>query len=134
MNTWKQWNAALLIVMSFTILAMWFFIHNFCNGDGREGGSDKTEWSVMQGIWSRDKDRAVSDLEFLDHEEYYVVGIPNMKGKTTWVMLNPESPPYYKQAGGNFSLTQEQLERITRTRRTISTVEEGLRSHLSEEQ
>jgi hypothetical protein len=131
-NSWKQWNAALLILMSATILAMWFFIHNCCNGDGREGGSDKHEWSLMQVIENRNGNQVVRDFQFIDEEDYHIVAIPNLKGKTTWVMLNPRSPPYYKQSGDNFSLTQEQLERITRSRHTISTVEEALKSHLSE--
>ena len=58
-NSWKQWNAALLILMSAAILAMWFFIHNVCNGDGREGGSDKHEWSLMQVIESRNGNQAI---------------------------------------------------------------------------
>ena len=119
---------------TFTILIMWFYIRTSCSGDGHESGSDKHEWSLMQMIEARNQGRTVSDLEFLDEEDYHIVAIPNLKGKATWVMLNPQSPPYYKQLGGNYSLTKEQLKRITGARHAISTVEEALESHVSPEQ
>jgi hypothetical protein len=133
MNSWKQWSAALLVVTSFTILIMWFYIRTACSGDGHESGSDKHEWSLTQVIEARNGNRAVSDLEFIDDEDYHIVGIPNVQGKTTWVMLNPQSPPYYKQFGANYSLTKEQLQRITGARHVISTVEQALESHVQGE-
>jgi hypothetical protein len=122
-------TSTLLAVAIVAIAIMAFYIHVGCSGDGRESGSDKHEWSIMQVIEARNENRSLSDLEFIDHEDYHVVGIPNVRGKATWVMLDPQSPPYYKQFGSDYSLSEEQLQRILHTRHTISTVEECLGSH-----
>lgn len=122
--------STLLAVAVGAILIMAFYIRSSCSGDGRESFADKHEWSIMQMIDARNENRTMTDLEFVDEEEYHIVGIPNAQGKATWVMLNPQSAPYYKQAGESYSLNKEQLERITRTRHTISTVEQCLNSHV----
>jgi hypothetical protein len=123
-------TSVLLVLALFAIPVAWFYGRSSSTGDGRESFSDKHEWSIMQTILARNEDSQVKDLEFLDEGDYYIVGIPNAAGKTTWVMLNPQSAPYYKQFGSDYSLTPVQLAQITATRHTISTVQECLASHV----
>ena len=124
-------TSLLLFVALLAIPVAWFYGRSASTGDGRESSTDKHEWSIMQVIEVRNRDRLLSDLEFIDEGAYHIVGIPDAAGKAVWVMLNPQSPPYYKQFGADYSLTQAQLDRITTTRHTISTVEECLKSHIA---
>jgi hypothetical protein len=132
MNFSRQWTAALLVSAGGVIAMMSAYIHFQCNRDGRESLGDKREWSIMQAIEAQNRNRSVSDLEFVDTAGYQIVGIPNIARKTTWVMLNPKNPPYYKQFGVTYVLTKEQLQRIILNRHAISTVAEGLASHREE--
>ena len=122
-------TSLLLFIALLAIPVAWFYGRSSSTGDGRESFTDKHEWSIMQVIEARNRDRFLADLEFIDEGEYHIVGIPDAAGKAVWVMLNPQSAPYYKQFGADYSLTEEQLQRIRTTRHTISTVEECLESH-----
>ena len=117
------------IGLIFAVVIILFFL-SASSGDGRESFTDKRECSILQSIEFRNRDRPVSDLEFLDRGDYHIVGIPTEQGKATWVMLNPRSAPYYKQMGENYSLTKEQFGRIISTHHAISTVENCLESHV----
>jgi hypothetical protein len=102
-----------------------------CNGDGRESFGDKHEWSILQTLEARGRDTHVSTLEFSEYERYHIVSLPAATGERIWIMLNPHSPPYYKQMPpADYTLTQEQLWQILQRDRAISTVEECLRSHV----
>jgi hypothetical protein len=108
-------TAAASILFALVILAIpmaWFYGRTSSTGDGRESPGDKHEWSIMQVITARNEHRTIADLELLDYGDYHVVGIPNASGKPTWVMLNPQNAPYYKQFGDNYSLSEAQLRRI----------------------
>ena len=121
------------VLFALALLAIpiaWLYGRSSSTGDGRESFTDKHEWSIMQVILARNENRILRDLEFIDEGNYHIVGIPDAAGHAVWVMLNPQSAPYYKQFGGDYSLSRAQLERITATRHTISTVQECLDSHL----
>ena len=102
-----------------------------CNGDGREAFGDKHEWSILQTLEARGRSTPVSTLEFSEYERYHIVSLKATTGERVWIMLNPHSPPYYKQMPpADYILTEEQLRKILQSRRAISTVEECLRSHV----
>ena len=127
-------TSLLLFIALLAIPMAWFYGRSCSTGDGRESFTDKHEWSIMQMIEARNRERSLSRLEFIDEGEYHIVGIPDAACKAVWVMLNPQSAPYYKQFGGDYSLSKAQLEQIKKARHTISTVEECLDSHVQRAQ
>ena len=131
-------TSSLLAVAVLCIAALIFYIHFMCSGDGREGGSDKREWSILQSLEVTHRGQPISDIEFHDFEQYHIICIPAATSrKRIWIMLNPESPTYYKQlseAESEYFLLPDQLSQITRARHTISTVEDCLGSHVRHQQ
>ena len=129
-----RWTV-LLLVIGFVIssLLAWL-LYSGCNGDGRESLGDKREWSILQVLEYRSRGTPISGLEFSQHEEYRIVALPAVTGGRTWIMLNPQSPPYYKQMPQtNYTLTEDQYQQIVRTHHPTSTVEECLSSHVQRE-
>ena len=101
-------------------------------GDGREGGTDKREWSILQGNELKTRDTAIKSIEFYKLDDYNLICVPG-KGvsKRIWIMMDAKSPPFYKQIpDGNYSLTEIQLEEIQQRTNPTSTVIEALRSHV----
>ena len=125
---------ALLVGLWLLLLALggWsWLLYTHCNGDGRESFGDKHEWSILQVLESRGRGTPVSGLEFSQHEEYRMLALPAVTGERIWIMLNPQSPPYYKQMPHtDYTLTEEQYWQIVRAQRPISTVDECLSSHV----
>ena len=122
-------------MLPFTLLitAGWaLFLHMTCTGDGRESFRDKFEWSVLQSLEAQHRNTAIFTTEFTKHEDCQIICIPASNGERIWIMLNPHSPPYYKQMPPceNYSLSEEQYQQIVRDYRPISTVDECLRSHI----
>lgn len=67
--------------------------------------------------------------------EYSVLSVMAEDRKTRlWIMLDPQSPPFYKQipANLNFSLTDNEFDSILRSGNPISTVQQALESHLGD--
>ena len=100
-------------------------------GDGREAGSDKAEWSILQSLEEHHRDYPWHALEFIEVYGYHFVCLPrDGDQKRIWIMLDPRSPPFYKQLpSGNYWLTAEQIEIIRKKANPISTVLEALGSH-----
>lgn len=100
-------------------------------GDGYESGADKREWSVLQGLEFSHRREKIDTIEFSHHAEYWIVCVPRHDDHARiWIMMDPASPPFYKQMPeGNFWLTKEQIEEIRRKTNPISTVLEALKSH-----
>jgi hypothetical protein len=105
-------------------------------GDGRESGSDKHEWSILQSLESApptaDSSRK-EKIQFMEVEGYSVVRLLAPDAKTPiWIMMDPRSPPFYKQMPPdlNYSLTKQDLEIIWKRAHPITTVEQALESHL----
>jgi hypothetical protein len=67
-------------------------------GDGREGSTDKREWSILQGSEVKTRDTAIKNIEFHKLDDYNMICVPG-KGvsKRIWVMMDAKSPPFYKQ-------------------------------------
>jgi hypothetical protein len=99
-------------------------------GDGREGGSDKLEWSVLQSM-EAPAGSPIHDVEFIETSGYHVVCVPRDGDQArVWIMMDPKSPPFYKQLpSGNYWLTEDEIENIRKRTNPISTVLQALESH-----
>jgi hypothetical protein len=130
-NATHRLISSLLGVSLLVIGGLVWYLRLGCSGDGRESFGDKHEWSILQSLEATHRDTAVSGIEFTHHEDYSIISLPSVTGERLWIMLNPESAPYYKQMGhGNYELSEEQYWQIIRTWHPISTVDECLASHV----
>jgi hypothetical protein len=125
---------ALLVGLCLLLLAVggWaWLLYSRCDGDGRESFGDKHESSILESLEARQHESAISAIEFIQHEGYRIACVPGLKGERVWIMLNPQSPPYYKQMPhADYTLSEDQYLQIVRTQRPISTVDECLSSHV----
>lgn len=102
-------------------------------GDGQESGSDKHEWSILQALESTNRYTPVSGVEVTKHGDYKIASLMADDDITRiWVMLDPTSPPFYKQmpSNHNFSLTKDELEKIRVEGSPITTTYQALEAHL----
>ena len=130
-NATHRLTSSLLGVSLLIIGGLVWYLCLGCSGDGRESFGDKHEWSILQSLEATHRETAVSGIEFTQDEDYRIISLPSVTGERLWIMLNPESPPYYKQMGrGNYDLSEEQYWQIVRTWHPISTVDECLESHV----
>jgi hypothetical protein len=120
-----------LLVLALMVLSAWvWFLHATCTGDGRESFTNKHEWSILQSLPARHTE-PVPGIQFTQHEAYRIISLPSVSGERLWIMLNPQSPPYYKQMPhGDYELTADQLSQVVRSWQPISTVEQCLESHV----
>ena len=125
----------ILVTIFFLMLCMVMCGCSGRPGDGREGGSDKREWSILQGHEFNSRATPIRKIEFIKSYDYNLVCVPSEKsGKRIWIMMDAKSPPFYKQMpDGNYSLTREELSEIEKKTNPPSTVVEVLRSHIREE-
>jgi hypothetical protein len=104
----------------------------WCPLDGRESSGDKREWSILQALEARSRsDSTIGVLEARTVDGYEVVAVPRegTPGRI-WIMLAPQSPPFYKQIPpGPYVLDHRQVEKLIRSRKVSSTVQEVLWSH-----
>ena len=128
----RKARVLLLALGLIAVIIAGVYIRVSCTGNGRESLGDKHEWSILQTLEATHRDSPISDLEFSEREDYHILCVPGAgNDKRVWIMLDPRSPPFYKQLPhDNYSLSREQYERITATRHTTSTVEESLSSHV----
>ena len=126
-----RWATPILAVLFVASSALAWLLYSRCDGDGRESFGDKHEWSILQMLEARGRGTPISGLEFSQHDEYRILALPAVTGERIWIMLNPQSPPYYKQMPHtDYNLTDEQYWQIVRTQKPISTVDECLSSHV----
>ncbi|MGB8169070.1 MAG: hypothetical protein WCF18_16355 [Chthoniobacteraceae bacterium] len=123
-------TSTLLTIALFVIVVGSWYLRTMCSGDGRESSGDKHEWSILQSLQAGHPE-AISDIQFTQHEDYRIISLPSVTGERLWIMLNPQSPPYYKQMPArDYDLSEEQYWHIVRTWQPISTVDECLSSHV----
>jgi len=92
---------------------------------------DKFEWPVLQSLEANHRGTAISAVEFTQHDDCRIICVPAFDGQRTWIMLNPQSPPYYKQMPQTeYTLSDAQFSQIRRDYHPISTVEICLSSHV----
>jgi len=78
-----------------------------------------------------DQSSPIHDVEFTETDGYHFICVPrDGDQKRVWIMMDPKSPPFYKQMpSGNYWLTEDQIEIIWKKTNPISTVFEALKSH-----
>jgi hypothetical protein len=121
----------LLLTLALLAVSAWAcYLSISATGDGRESFRDKHEWAILQSIEAINRGTAIPSIEFRQSEGCRVVCLPALNGERIWIMLNPQSAPYYKQLPpGNYALSKAQFAQIA-AQRPISTVEECLSSHV----
>ena len=100
--------------------------------NGREGGSDKHEWSILQVASSKSTGPVPSAGEVFVEGGYDLLSVPSIDGSTRiWIMLWPKSSPYYKQMPrGNYRISRAVLDDLVRANKVSATVQEALAGHL----
>lgn len=97
---------------------------------GPESAASKHEVSTLTAIEARYEHTPIAGLEFAAEGEYKFMCIPS-NGQRIWIMLNPKTPPYYKQApGGTYALSDSELKRVIAAGTASSTVIACLASHV----
>ena len=102
-------------------------------GDGRESGGDKREWSILQALESANRSTPIPGVEITVHDDHKIASLMADDGSTRiWIMLDPANPPFYKQMPPkhNFSLTEDELEKIRIEGSPTTTTYQALESHL----
>lgn len=108
----------------------WVVFHGLFGG---EELASKAEWSILQNTESQHRNTATGRIEIVKAGGHSLAGISTPgNGKKIWVMLDPRTPPYYKQLPqGSFSLSREELNQILASGEVSSTVGSCLQSHLN---
>ena len=104
--------------------------------DGRESLGDKREWAMLQGHEAASRQNVVTAPRFVQDDGYVLLVVPSRdKTRNIWIMLAPQSPPFYKQMPtGDYVIPRDVWNKITRQDTASSTVEEVLRSHVPEQE
>ena len=90
---------------------------------------EKKEWGILQ----KQINSPIVDLELHEEAGYHLVCLPSAGNhQRIWIMLDPQYPSFYKQIPHdmNYSLSREQLDKITATQHVTPTVEEVFLSHM----
>jgi hypothetical protein len=100
-------------------------------GDGREGGSDKQEWSILQNLEVMHRGESIKGIEFQKVNGYQIICVPSANDNTRiWIMADPKSPPFYKQLpSGSYWLTDADIHEIRSKANPTSTVLQVFESH-----
>lgn len=102
-------------------------------GDGQEGGSSKSEWSVLQTLEASSRGTKITSPEVTANGEHRILSLMARDGVTRlWIMLDPKSPPFYKQIPSklNYDISETELEKIRTAANPISSTYQVLESHL----
>ena len=122
-----------VLALAFVVIVVAvFYVRMLCMTDGRESFGDKREWSILQVLEDTHRNMPIADIEFPERDGYHFASLQStLSRKRVWIMLDPHSPPFYKQLPhDDYSLSREQYDKIIATRHTTSTVEEVLSSHV----
>lgn len=105
---------------------------NACsNPDLVETPGEKSEWAILQSIEYQERDRPLQEPTFRLVGKAEVLGLRDMNGKNTWLLLRVQSPPFYKQMPAvNYEVPQALIDQLVKERRASYTVVQVLRSHV----
>ena len=118
----KEPCAVLFVSCAFVLLG--------CSNDP-ESPQAKREWSIIQAAEAQNAAKPITQLELVGKEEFHLACLP-WKGRRIWVLLNARATPFYKQMPlENFTLSEEDLQRVKDTGWASPTVLECLASHTS---
>lgn len=103
-------------------------------GDGNESGSDKHEWSILQGLEYDNREKADLKFQIFDNNGYSILQLPNESNVgAIYIILDPKAAPFYKQLPSKqFNLSKKEFDKIRKHPKTITTVEGALNSHVLE--
>lgn len=93
----------------------------------------KTEWGNLQGISQTENGNAPSSSQIISKDgiDFFCVVSSTNSNLRTWILLHPNSPPYYKQMPvGNYTISEEDYNKIKVSGLASSTVLEVLSSHI----
>ncbi len=95
----------------------------------------KHEWSILQTLEATNRLKPIASVEVTEHRGYKIASLM-AEDETTriWIMLDPASPPFYKKipSNYNFSLSENDLEKIRIKGSPITTTYQALKSHLKQ--
>jgi hypothetical protein len=107
-------------------------VKHYSDPDAVETFGEKTEWSLLQVIEQQERNRPLKDpvIRVVDGSE--ILGVQAINGKNIWILLNVQSPPYYKQMPNfNYEVSSAFVDQLVKTKRLSYTVVHVLRAHVS---
>lgn len=101
------------------------------NSESRETPDEKAEWSVLQAVEFKNRDKPLAEPTVQTIGGHEVLGLRSTSGRNVWILLKPTAPPYYKQLPSeNYILPAELAQRLIREHRVSYTVESVLESRV----
>ena len=127
----KYWWVSLAVLL-IVIAASGFCGYRLRDPDARETFGEKAEWSILQSIEYSHRGTKLDGPTFIRVDDYEVLGLSDLKGEPIWILLNPKSPPYYKQLPSleDYSIKVELVEQLMHEHRLGYTTYAALNSHL----
>ena len=102
-------------------------------GDGQESATSKSEWGILQVLEEDNRGNKIAGIEMTDSGDHLILSLMAHDQVTRiWIMLDPKSPPFYKQlpANVNYDVSEAELEKIRTDGKPISSVAAAIESHL----
>jgi hypothetical protein len=96
--------------------------------DGRESAGDKHEWSILQVQEYVARQQLVAKPTFSSSDGYVLLTVPSQdRSENIWIMLSPESPPFYKQMPqGSYAISRNLFDVVVKQRIASSTLKRFL--------
>jgi hypothetical protein len=113
------------------LIAAGVYCYMYNTPDAVETFGEKREWSILQSIEASNRSNLINEPKFMIAYGYEVIGLKDNDGKNVWIMLKPESPPYYKQMPPdvNYLIQKNLVDQMVREQRLGYTTMMVLRSH-----
>ena len=110
------------------------FVVTACNGpDLKETLGEKSEWSLLQAVEHQERQSKLAEPIVKTINGSKVLGVRSVGGNNIWLLLNVQSPPYYKQLPeGNYEISREFLSALKANENLSYTVSHVLESHIPE--
>lgn len=119
---------------SFAVLlsiATGFLVHACDNPNLVETFGEKAELSVLQGIELQEREYPLTEPVIRIFGDSEVLGVRGIAGSNIWVLLNVQSPPFYKQLPkGNYEIPETLVRKLQQEQRASYTVIHVLQSHV----
>lgn len=95
--------------------------------NARETAGEKIEWSVLQSAEFKGRNVLETRPAVRSIQGYELLVVLGQDSRNIWIMLNPKSPPYYKQLpAGEFTLPKSYVEQLIHQGKLGYTVEQVL--------
>ena len=100
-------------------------------------GASKSEWSILQVLEAANRHTKIAGIEISDNGGHRILSLMAHERLTRiWIMLDPKSPPFYKQlpANVNYDVSETELEKIRTEGNPISSAYAAIESHLTKQE